>query len=101
MKEGQPHSLKSDIVVGIGGLAVALSITASVSKDLFSSNDPKTIIGVCTIDKIEEKAYCSPGTPKVCQEWATDILNSADTSLEDKFPSGCERVAVKVIIRWE
>ena len=102
MKERQSHSLKSDIMVGIGGLSIALGAAIySVRDDLpFTRPEGKrAVIGTCYIDKIKVVAHCSPGTPRVCEEWAQDVLKSGDENL--RFPKGCEQVGAVVTGKWD
>lgn len=87
MKERQ-HSLKSNLVVGFGGLGLALAAVGfSEGRKIYhelnsSSNNANTLYGTmkidCEVDRIDQKVDCGNHIPKECEESLMSLLSDED-----------------------
>lgn len=94
MAERKTHSVKSDIIVGVGGLALALGASFSEIRDELSDPDSSKS---CEIFLENPALTCSLSVGKECK---LDLIeNALNPQYQGWFeiPSSCRGVDVKVV----
>lgn len=104
MSERQPHSLKNDIIVGMGGLAVAALASFSEIKDIVSTrmDQDKGSSGeqnnICIVDTEKQVATCSSAVSDECiDDLMYEVVSPANIGWFE-IPRNCQVANTEIFL---
>jgi hypothetical protein len=114
MVERKQHSLKSDLIVGIGGLGLAFAAAApqcfSDFKEQYVGNDNDIIVlygGVidltnpdCVIDTVNQNVTCKPDVETECIDRVKTLLVDEE-SIHKNWPENCTDLSIHFERDWK
>lgn len=110
MKEHQQHSLKSDLIVGLGGLGLAFAAALPECQADTNNDNPRTIYlegevlpAECIVDKVNNEVGCAPNISLDCVNWLSYLLPLEPEELNKMVrsrPQECDDVSFKIVWDW-